>query len=187
MMIAVLLLVLQAQATSSSTVAPTPWNVIEYRRPGDSPNPAALAVAERLVSALLPPSGFVTVMMPDIVAAMRYPTDPGPAATPAARKAYVRAVFVAHVTQQELSSAYAGADKIFRAGLARDYALMLSISDLEEAERFYSSKAGTRFTTASFGLRTSNAYQEAIGAAAPLLVAAKQRIARRVAAASFQQ
>jgi len=131
---------------------------------------------------MIPNGGFVSLMMPEILQALRVPDDPGRAASPAAREAYLRAMFVAKVTTEELSSAYADAEPLFDARLAREYALMLGLPDLQEAERFYSSPAGGRFAVATLALRGSAAYRYAMEAIAPRISTAQQRIARRIAA-----
>jgi hypothetical protein len=61
---------------------------------------------------------------------------------------------------------------------------MLGASDLEEAARFYGSHAGTRFLSAMLALRYSAGWREGMAAAEPRLAAARERIARRVAAAT---
>jgi hypothetical protein len=183
-----------ALGSSAAGAAEPPSNVVILPPgPNEPPDPVELAAAQRLAELMVPPGMLPAIMSAQIEAMAPHPDNPPLGSSRADWEARRREIarrevqdpnrlrrdrITANIRREEYGAAYARVEPAFRAGLARYYVQLLPLSDIEAAERFFSTPEGTRFRVAMFGFPNV----PSTAGIAPELAAAEARSKRRIAA-----
>jgi hypothetical protein len=160
-----------AQAPAAIATAPSP-----------AADPARLAAARRFVDEALPQSFLEQMVSLGVQSAAEEHRNNTDAARRDPHHAE-RARIMERVAGEEAIRIMRGLDPSFRALFADFYARRMSVADLEEGTRFYSSPLGKRFMAGSINMATSPEYNRSMEALGPAFIASFAGVEQRFAAA----
>jgi len=186
----VLALAIAAPAGAQTGPAAAPGNAGDVAAAPAPLDPARLAAAQRLVAAMMPPSSLQRMMGAamgeEFFREMEQAMGPEFIAQMTARDPHYRerSRIEMQIAREEMGRVFAAAEPAFLEGLSRFYARTLSLADIEEAARFYSTPAGRRLGAESVALIASPEYRDAMLAISARMSENGPRVAERVAAAT---
>lgn len=150
--------------------------------PAPAADPARLAAARRFIDEAAPQSFIEQMVSAGVRSAAEEHRNDAAAARRDPHHAE-RARIIERVGGEEATRIMRELDPSFRALFADFYARQMSVADLEEGSRFYSSPVGRRFMAGSLAVAMGPEYQRSMEALTPALTASFAGVEQRFAAA----